>query len=146
MKKVFIYFICVTFLLMMGQFHWMVAEAKEKVLPVGEMVSKGDVKFEVKENVWRNVESSHFPIFPGMRIKTEKGNAAIVFSSGSQLEISPNSLFSVDQTDRIQLYQGSIEFRIPSDSELNFKVGSLSVSKSRALQASRAPASTAPKS
>ncbi|MBM4277978.1 MAG: FecR domain-containing protein [Deltaproteobacteria bacterium] len=146
MKKVFIYFLCVTFLLMMGQFHWMVAVAKEKVLPIGEMVSKGTVKFEVRENAWRNVESSHFPIFPGVRIKTEKGNAAVIFSSGSQIEISPNSLFSVDQTDQIQLSQGSIEFRIPSNSEFNLKVGKLSISKSRAFQASRAPASTAPRS
>ena len=122
---------------MMGQFHSMIADAKEKVLPVGEMVSKGVVKYEAQGNVWRNVESSLFPVFPGMKIRTGKGNAAIVFSDGSQVEISPNSLFSVIQTGQIQLSQGSIEFRILSDSELNFKVGNLSVLKSRTLQASR---------
>jgi hypothetical protein len=146
MKKTLIYFLCVSFLLMMGQFHSMIAEAKEKVLPVGEMVSKGVVKYEAKESVWRNVESSLFPVFPGMKIKTEKGNAAIVFSDGSQIEISPNSLFSVIQTGQIQLSQGSIEFRILSDSELNFKVGNLSVLKSRTLQASRTTTAAAPKS
>lgn len=146
MKKTLIYFLCVSFLLMMGQFHSMIAEAKEKVLPVGEMVSKGVVKFEGNGNVWRNVESSLFPVFPGMKIKTEKGNAAIVFSDGSQIEISPNSLFSVIQTGQIQLSQGSIEFRILSDSELNFKVGNLSVLKSRTLQASRTTTAAAPKS
>jgi len=146
MKKTLIYFLCVSFLLMMGQFHSMIAEAKEKVLPAGEMVSKGVVKFEGNGNVWRNVESSLFPVFPGMKIKTEKGNAAIVFSDGSQIEISPNSLFSVIQTGQIQLSQGSIEFRILSDSELNFKVGNLSVLKSRTLQASRTTTAAAPKS
>jgi hypothetical protein len=130
---------------MMNSFPRMIAEAKEVSLPIGEMVSKGTVKFETRENVWKNVESPHFPIFQGMKIKTEKGMAAIVLSDGCQIEIGPNSFFSVDQKDRIQLSQGSIEFRIPSVSELNFKVGNLSISKSRPLQASRAPTSTTPK-
>lgn len=144
MKKIFVYFLCVSFLLMMGQFHSMVAEAKDKVLPVGEMVSKGIVKYEAKGSVWRDVESSLFPVFPGMKIKTEKGNASIVFSDGSQIEISPNSLFSIMQAGQIQLSQGNLEFRILSDSELNFKVGNLSVLKSRTLQASRTTTPVAP--
>ena len=143
--KTFIYFLCISFLLITNGFHTMVAEAKGIDRPIGEMVSKGTVKFEARENVWKNVESPHFPIFQGMKIKTEKGMAAIVLSDGCQIEIGPNSFFSVDQMDRIQLSQGSIEFRIPPVSELNFKVGNLSISKSRHLQASRTPTSIAPK-
>ena len=144
--KVFIYFLSVSVLFLTSGFNSVMVQAKEVSLPIGEMVSKGTVKFETRENVWKNVESPHFPIFQGMKIKTEKGMAAIVLSDGCQIEIGPNSFFSVDQKDRIQLSQGSIEFRIPSVSELNFKVGNLSISKPRPLQASRAPTSTTPKS
>ena len=137
--KIFIYFLCGSFLLMMNGFPRMVAEAKERVLPVGEMVSKGEVKFEARENVWKGVESSHFPIFQGTRIKTEKGNAVITLSNNSQMEIGPNSLFSFDQNERFVLSQGGVEFRIPSDSEINFKVGNLSILKTRTLQATKGP-------
>ena len=137
--KVFIYFLCGSFLLLMDGFPRMVAEAKDKVLPIGEMVSKGEVKFEARENVWKGVESSHFPIFQGTRIKTEKGMAVITLSNNSQIEISPNSLFSFDQHERFVLSQGGIEFRIPSGSEINFKVGNLSVQNSRTLQAAKNP-------
>ena len=144
--KVFIYFLCGSFLLMMNGFPRMVAEAKENVLPIGEMVSKGEVKFEARQNIWKGVESSHFPIFQGTRIKTEKGIAVITLSNNSQIEVSANSLFSLDQNDRFVLSQGSIEFRIPSASEINFKVGNLSILKSRTLQAAKdlsvAPAGT----
>jgi hypothetical protein len=149
MKKRFgfnvcIYFLCVSFLLMMNGFPRMVAEAKEKGLPVGEMVSKGEVKFEARENVWKGVESSHFPIFQGTKIKTEKGVAIVTLSNNSQIEVSSNSLFSLDQNDRFVLSQGSIEFRIPSGSEINFKVGNLSILKSRTLQAAKGPSAIPP--
>ncbi len=143
MKKVFIYFLCGSFLLMMNGFPEM-AGAKEKLLPIGEMVSKGEVKFEARQNVWKEVESSHFPIFQGTKIKTEKGVAFITLSDNTQMEVSSNSLFSFDQNDRFVLSQGSIEFRIPSASELDFKVGNLSILKSRALQATRTLSSALP--
>jgi hypothetical protein len=120
---------------MMNGFPRMVAEAKEKVLPIGEMVSKGEVKFEARENVWRGVEPSHFPLFQGTKIKTEKGVALVLLSNDSQIEVVPNSLFSVEQNDQFVLSQGSIEYRIPSTSEINFKVGNLIILKSRTLQA-----------
>ena len=135
--NVFIYFLCVTFLIMMSGFPITIAGAKDKGLPVGEMVSKGEVKFEARENVWKGVESSHFPIFQGTRIKTEKGIAVVRLSNDSQIEVSSNSLFSLDQGDRFVLSQGSIEFRIPSASEINFKVGSLSIMRSRTFQAGK---------
>ena len=142
--RLFIYFVCVSFLIMMNGFPGSIAEAKEKVLPIGEMVSKGEVKFEARENVWKGVESSHFPIFQGTRIMIEKGVAFITLSNNSQIEISPNSLFSFDQNDRFVLSQGSIEFRIPSGSEINFKVGNLSILKSRILQATKDPLAVPP--
>ena len=144
MKKKFavkglVYFLCVSFLVMTNGMTGMFAEAKERVLPVGEMVSNGAVKFEARENVWREVESSHFPIFQGTRVKTEKGIAVVTHSNNSQIEIGPNSLFSFDRNDRFVLSQGGAEFRMPSGSEINFKVGNLSISISRTLQATKGP-------
>jgi hypothetical protein len=143
--KAFIYFICVSFLLMMNGFPVIGAEAKEKGIPIGEMVSKGEVKFEARENVWKEVESSHFPIFQGTRIKTEKGVAIITLSNNSQIEVGPNSLFYFDQNDRFILSQGNIEFRMPPSSEINFKAGDLSILKYRALQATKNPSVSFPK-
>jgi hypothetical protein len=142
--KASIYFLCVSFLLMMNGFPGSLAEAKEKVLPIGEMVSKGEVRFEARQNVWKGVESSHFPIFQGTKIKTEKGIAFITLSNNSQIEVSPHSLFSIDQNDQFVLSQGSIEFRIPSTSEINFKVGNLFILKSRTLQATKDPSAAHP--
>jgi hypothetical protein len=140
--RLFIYFISLSFLIMMNSFPEMTAGAKEKVLPIGEIVSKGEVKFEARQNVWKGVESSHFPIFQGTRIKTEKGIAFVTLSNNSQIEVSPHSLFSFEQNDRFVLSQGSIEFRIPSASEINFKVGNLSISKPRVLQAAKDSSAT----
>ena len=142
--KAFIYLLCVSFLVMMNGFPRTVAEAKEKSIPIGEMVSKGEVRFEARQNVWKGVESSHFPIFQGTKIKTEKGIAFITLSNNSQIEVSPHSLFSIDQNDQFVLSQGSIEFRIPSTSEINFKVGNLFILKSRTLQATKDPSAAHP--
>lgn len=137
MKRLFIYFLCVSFLLMTGQVHSIIAEAREKAHPIGELVSRGEVKFEVRENVWRNVESSHFPIFKGTRIKTESGQAILTLPDNSRIEISPQSLFSLDQEGRLVLTEGSIRFHLPMTSELNFKVGNLSITRARTLQAAK---------
>jgi hypothetical protein len=135
--KVFVYVLCVSFLVMMSGFSGFVVEAKEKGLPLGGMVSKGDVKFEARENVWKGVEPSQFPLFQGTKIKTEKGVAVVTLTNDSQIEVSPDSLFSLDQDGRFILSQGNIEFRIPSASEINFKAGNLSILKSRTLQAAK---------
>jgi hypothetical protein len=135
--KVFVYFLCVSFLGMMSGFSGIVVEAKEKSLPLGGMISKGEVKFEARENVWKGVEPSQFPLFQGTKIKTEEGVAFVTLSNDSQIEVSPNSLFSLDQDSRFVLSQGSVEFRIPSASQINFKVGNLSILKSRTIQAAK---------
>jgi len=143
--KVFIYFLSISFLLLTNGFQSIVAEAKERGIPIGEMISKGEVNVEVRENVWKKVESSHFPLFQGVKIKTEKGVAAIALENNCHIEVGQNSLLSFDQNDRLHLFQGQINFRITSTAELNFKIGKLTVMKSHSLQASKGPGVASPK-
>jgi hypothetical protein len=137
--KVFVYFLSVSFFFLMSGFNSLMVEAKEISFPIGEMVSKGTVKFEARENVWKDVEPSNFPIFQGTKIKTEKGMAVMILRNNSQIEVSPDSLFFFDQDSRLILSRGSIEFRIPYTSEISFRVGNISISKSRTLEAAKTP-------
>lgn len=146
MRRIFVYFLCFSFLLLTSGFHTMVAEAKEIGRPIGEMISRGEVKFESRENVWKNVEPSPFPIFQGVKVKTEKGASIITLENNRQIEVGQNSLFSFDRNDQMHLRQGTIEFRFPSTAELSFKVGDLTVGKYRSLQASKNPSAVSPKS
>jgi hypothetical protein len=144
--RAWVYLLCVSFLLLTNGFHTMVAEAKEIGRPVGEMVSSGEVKFESRENVWKNVELSHFPIFQGVRIKTEKGASMLTLADNSQIEVGQNSLYSFDRNDQMHLTRGTIDFRLPSTAALSFKVGDLTVIKSKSLQASKNPSAVSSKS
>lgn len=137
--KIFIYFLCFSFLLLMGGFPKMDATAKERGLPMGEMISRGEVKFEARENVWKKVEPSYFPIFQGIRIKTEKGLALIVLANESQIEVSQESLFTFQHDNQFHLFQGGVSFRIPSHAETSFKVGNLSIGRSLPLEAAKDP-------
>ena len=123
----------------------MMAEAKES-LPIGEMVSRGEVQFEARENLWKKVESSHFPILQGMKMKTGDGSAIIALENNSQIEVGQKSLFSFDAMDRFNLSQGRIDFRIPSISEMDLKVRKLTIIKSRPLQAGKETVGGIPKS
>ncbi len=136
--KTFIYFLSISFLFLTSGFD-MMAEAKEIGLPIGEMISRGEVKFESRENVWRNVEPSHFPIFQGVKIKTEKGDSAVTLSNDSGIEVGQNSLLSFDRNDQIRLIQGTIHFRFPSTAALIVNVGNFTVMKYGSLQASKNP-------
>lgn len=138
-SKFFIYFLCFSFLLLTGGFPGKAAEATETGLPIGEMISSGQVKFEARQNVWKKVEPIHFPVFQGVRIKTEKGQALIVLSNEGQIEAGQNSLFSLQHDDQFHLFQGAIAFRIPSGAEMSFKVANLSIGMSFPLQATRSP-------
>ena len=144
--KLFIYFLCISFLLLTNGFHTMVAKAKEINRPIGEMISRGDVKFESRENVWKNVQSSHFPIFEGVKIKIEKGASIIKLENNSQVEVGQNSLLSFDRNDQMRLIEGTVDFRFPPTAELSFKVEDLTVIKYRSLQASKNPAPVSPNS
>jgi len=137
--ETFIYFLCFAFLLLVSDFPRMVIEAKEVDFPIGEMVSRGDVKFEAKENVWKKVESSHFPVFKRGKIKIEKGAGIVTLANNCQIEVGQNSIIYFDQNDRLNLSRGRIHFRIPSENNMTFKVGNLSVTKSRPLQAAKNP-------
>jgi hypothetical protein len=144
-KRSFVYLLCFSFLLMMNGFPRMVAEAKERALPIGEMVSRGEVKFEAKENVWKRVEASHFPVFHGVKFKTEKGVANIILSDNSQIEMGQNSLLSIDRNDRLSLFRGKIDFRIQPNAEIRFKAGKLSISTPGTLQAAKSFSVASPK-
>ncbi|NWG04648.1 MAG: hypothetical protein HXY44_17485 [Syntrophaceae bacterium] len=141
--KGFVYFLCISFLLLTNGFHQVIAEAKDVDRPVGEMFSKGEVKVEVKENIWKKVEPSHFPIFKGGKVKTEKGEAIIKLTNGTHLELKQHTLLSFDQDSHLDLFNGQIHFRVKPDAEINFRVGNLSIVHSKPLQASKG-APTAP--
>ena len=143
--KLMVYPLCVSFLLLSSGFHGLVAEAKEMGRPLGEMVSRGEVKYESRDAVWKDVELSQFPVFPGVKIKTGKGASLITLEGNRQVEVGENSLFSFDQNGQMDLTQGTINFRLPPTSELSFKVGSLTVIQSKSLQVSKNPSTVSPK-
>ncbi len=142
--KSFIYFLCISFLLLTNGFHTMVANATEKNRPLGEMISRGDVKFESRENVWKNVEPSHFPIFEGVKIRVEKGTSMITLENNSRVEVGQNSLLSFDRNNQMRLSEGTVGFRFPPTAELSFKVEDLTVIRYRSLQASTNPPRVSP--
>ncbi len=133
--RVFVYFLCISFLLMANGFHRMIAEASQNI-PVGQMVSRGEVKFEIKENSWEKVESP-FPVFEGMKIKTGKGESVVAIAEKTRIEIGSDSLFYFDQRDQFHLLQGKINFRIDSSTPLSFKVGNVRIFKSYPLQTAK---------
>jgi hypothetical protein len=143
--KAFVYFLSVSFLLLMNGFPRITAAATEKGLPIGEMVSRGEVKFEARDKVWKNVDPSHFPIFQGVKIKTEKGTSILALADNCQIEVGQNSLLTFDRNDRLHLSQGSIDFRIPAATAMEFKIGNIFVLPSRSLQASKSPSIPLPK-
>jgi len=137
MSTVFVYFLCISFLLMANGFIGMIAEANPNI-PVGQMVSRGEVKFEIKENLWEKVETP-FPIFEGMKIKTGKGKSVLAIAKKTRIEIGSDSLFYFDQRDQFNLLHGKINFRIQPDVPLRFKVCNLWISKSNLPQSSIRP-------
>ena len=135
--RAFVYFLSVFFLLLMNEFPRMMAEANQNI-PVGQMISRGGVKFEVNENSWEKVETP-FPVFEGMKIRTEKGEAVLALAEKTRIEIGSDSLFYFDQRDQFNLLQGKVNFRIQPDVQLRFKVGNLWINKSYPLQTAKGP-------
>jgi hypothetical protein len=135
--KGFICFLSLSFLFLTSGFSGMNAEAKEKDIPIGEMVSKGNVRFEARENQWKNVEPSYFPIFQGIKIRTENGVAVVSFPNNSQVDLGPNSTVFFEQNNRLNLSQGSLDFRLSSASQTAIRVRSLSITLPRPLTASK---------
>ena len=135
--KIFIYFLCISFFNSVACLENINLEAKEIGFPIGEIVSKGDVQFEAKEMVWRNIESPNFPIFKKGKIKTGNGTGIIHLANNCQIEVAQNSILSFDHVDQLHLSQGKINFRIPPGAEVIFRVETLLVTKSRIQQASK---------
>jgi hypothetical protein len=133
-NKILIYLICFNFLALATGVPEILSQAKEGGFPIGEMVSKGEVKFEARDKAWKKVENSHFPVFKGVKIRTEKGFAAIALGNNSQIGMGQNSLISFEQSSQLIFSQGRIAFRTPPSGKLNLRVGGLIVSSSRPLQ------------
>jgi|GEM_PF-763884 len=129
--------VCFTFLLTVSGFPGVVAQAKDAKFPIGEMISKGGVRFEAREKVWKNIDSSHFPVFEKGKIKTEQGIGMVTLGNNCHVEIAQNSVISFEQVDRVHLTQGKVSFRIPYSKEMTIKVGNLGVTKPRVQQASK---------
>jgi hypothetical protein len=129
--------ICFTFFLTVSGFPGTVTQARDAKFPIGEMISKGGVRFEARENIWKSIDSSHFPVFEKGKIKTEQGTGMVTLGNSCHLEIAQNSAVSFEQVDRVHLTQGRVNFRIPSSKEMTIKVGSLTVTKPRVQQASK---------
>ena len=133
-------FVCLSVFFFVNGAGSLTAEAGEKSIPIGQMVSIGDVKFEAKQNVWKNVEARQFPVFKGIKIKTEKGVSAIVLKNESQIEVGQKSLLLFSRDDELNLFHGGVGFRIPPTGQMGFRVGTLTVAIARPLQASSDPA------
>ena len=133
--RIFVYFLCFSFLLLMNEFPKWVAEANQNI-PIGQMVSRGGVKFEVTKNSWEKVETP-FPIFDGMKIRTERGGAALALTDRTRIEVDSDSSFYFDQRDRFHLLHGKINFRIQPDVQLRFKVGNLWINNPYPLQTAK---------
>jgi hypothetical protein len=133
----FLILICFTFFLTTIGFPGVTTQAKDAKFPIGEMISKGEVRFEAREKAWKNIDSSHFPVFEKGKIKTEQGTGMVTLGNNCHLEIAQNSVISFEQVDRMHLTQGRVNFRIPSGSEMTIEVGSLAVIKPRVQQATK---------
>ena len=99
------------------------------------MVSRGEVKFEAKEKIWKKVELSYFPIFEGAKIKTEKGSAVISLKNDNQFEMGPDAIISFDRRDQITILQGRINFRFGSPEGLSIKIGKIILANTPSVQA-----------
>lgn len=137
LNKTFVCFVSFSVALLTGQFHQWVAEAHGTDLFIGAMVSRGEVKFEERKNVWQQVEPSYFPISTGMKIKTGEGLALITLTNKTRIRIDQNSLLSFGKGNRLFLTKGLIDFWIPSTVNMDLEVGNLSVTPSRAHQATK---------
>ncbi len=139
-RKPMFCFLCISLLFLTGDLSGMVAQASEKSGPIGEMISRGEVRFEARENQWKSVEPSYFPVFQGIKIKTDKGAAAISLGSNTQIDLAEESLVFIEQSNRLTLGQGRVDFRFPSASETSIRVKGLWITSPQPLQASRGPA------
>ena len=136
-RRFLVYTLCFSFLSWMSGLSAIAAETRG--LPIGEMVSKGDVKHEIAAGKWERVQPSYFLVFSGTKVRTDDGVATVRLSNNSQLGIHSGSLLSFDQTDQSTLLRGSAEFYIPSGLDMKILAGKVSIMKPRTLQAGGTP-------
>jgi hypothetical protein len=96
-------------------------------------------EFEARKNAWKKVEPALFPVFQGVKIKTEKGEALIVLANNIRVQVGQDSLFSFQEANQLHLLQGEVSFHMPSGTGMSFRVGHLSVGKPHRLQAAKSP-------
>lgn len=143
--KICAYVLCFSFTLLSTGYSKLAFAASEKTFPIGEMISAGDVKFEARQNVWKGVENTHFPVFADVRIKTESGGTIIALSNNSRLEVDQKSIVSIDQKYQVHLWQGNVVVRIPASGETAIKIGKLVVTRAQVRQASTGGLAVAPR-
>ncbi|MBP1695313.1 MAG: hypothetical protein H6Q41_501 [Deltaproteobacteria bacterium] len=112
---------------------------REMDFPIGTVISQGNVKMEVKDKVWRTLESPYSPMLKGKKIRTGNGTARISLSNNSLIEVSPNSLLSFEHEGQLNLLEGGVHFKIPATAQMNFKIGALSVRKPQRLTTQKGP-------
>ena len=132
--------LCISLSFLIGGFSGTLARASEKGIPIGEMISRGEVRFEARENQWKSVEPSYFPVFQGIKIKTDKGAASIALGGNTQIDLAEESLVYIEQSNKLTLAQGRADFRFSPASETSIGVRGLRIISPRPLQASRGPA------
>ena len=142
--KSFSCFLCGALFLFMGRFSTE-AQGKEKNIPIGEMVSRGEVKFEARDKIWKEVEPSCFPVLPGVKIKTEKGASTLFLGAHHQVEMGQNTIICAEQKDRLRLFRGRVDFRLSGQKDLSLRAGNLIVIGSLPLQAAKSPAKNSAK-
>ncbi len=108
------------------------------------MISRGEVQFEAREDVWQKVESAHFPLFRGMRFRTGEGVAFVALAKKAQIEVGHNSLFYLQDDGQFHLSRGQVSFRIPPGAEFILRVGEFVITKPYPIHASQSPLLVSP--
>jgi hypothetical protein len=81
--------LCFTFFLTISDFPGTSTQAKDAKFPIGEVISRGGVRFEARENVWKSIDSSHFPVFEKGKILAWRSNAGFPDSGSTYENILP---------------------------------------------------------
>ncbi len=135
--KLFIWFSCFSHIFIWEGFLPTLSWGQDKKLPIGEIITRGEVQFSVKENIWKNIEPNYFPLFSGMKIKTRKGLANIFLKNQSHVELSKDTLIVIADMDNIRLLHGKIDFRIPARANFKMHLGNLVIQKASSQHASQ---------
>jgi hypothetical protein len=96
-----------------------VLAAGDRSLVAGDIIATGNVKMQVIESQWIDLNSSSMPVFSESTITTGKGEATLSLNDRTLIEISEyTSLFikSDDTFMQVTVEKGGIRFLLPSNS------------------------------